>query len=83
MLVLNMCLHVDNVYQGSFDAALEHNLPPSPEPRWQDLDREEGSSIFLRNLGKKANLQTSTTTQNQILNHSDRLKFVNGDIYIL
>lgn len=81
--MLTVCLNVGNVYQGSFDAALEHRLPPSPEPWWQDLDREEGSSFFLRNLGNEANLQTSTTTQNQILNHSDNLKLVNGGIYIL
>jgi len=80
--MLSVCLNVENVYQGSFNAALEDKLPPSPEPRWQDLDREEGSSFFLWNLDNKANLRTSTPTHNQILNHSDNLKLVNGGINI-
>jgi len=41
--MLTVCLSVENVYQDSFKAALERRLPPSPEPRWQDIDREERS----------------------------------------
>ena len=30
--MLTVCLNVGNVYQGSFGAALEHRLPPFPNP---------------------------------------------------
>jgi len=30
--MLTVCLNVDNVYQGSFDAALEYRLVPFPNP---------------------------------------------------
>jgi hypothetical protein len=60
--MLNVYLKFDNVYQGFFDAALEHRLPQYPKPRGQELNREKGSTFFLRNLFNKANLQNPTTT---------------------